>query len=144
MVSVSERLPRSLNLKRPERSALALGKIVRGNCVHTAPTRPLVQRCLQLCHLLSFACCDHLDIAIFGISDPSPQPERRGLSMDKPSKTDALHAPLDQVMTNHGAGLVLQKVADRSKEHRLKARKRCAANGGDYARLRYAPSAVST
>jgi hypothetical protein len=88
------------------------------NGVHSAATRPLAQRGLKLDEGLLFAGRNDFHVTVVGIAHPAFQAESGSFAMDIPAKTDALNASFDEVVANHGAGLVLQKWRDDGKRNR--------------------------
>ena len=51
--------------------------------------------CLQFGKNIGFASGDDLYVAAIGVADPTAQTKLCGLPLDKPAKTNALHASFD-------------------------------------------------
>src|ERR1700683_4964760 len=72
------------------------------SCTMTAstrpPPRPLGEGEGEIGERVGVAGRQHFHMAVFGVAHPAIQPERSGLAMDEPAKSDALHAPFDEVV----------------------------------------------
>src|SRR6202034_1760435 len=87
--------------------------------IHTASARSLAQLRTQLRNRLGVSCRDNFHLASIRIAHPTTQPQLRRLAMHEPAKPNPLHTSANEKVNHH--------------------RRLCS-----YARLMYAPSAVST
>src|SRR6202020_1248759 len=87
--------------------------------IHAASARSLAQLHAQLGNRLGISRSNHFHLARIRIAHPSTQPKLRRFAMHEPAKPNALHTSANEKVDHH--------------------RRLCS-----YARLMYAPSAVST
>jgi hypothetical protein len=94
-----------LNAEDVEGGGFAFIERVLKDVVYTAAARATTKTDTQIIEILGVASGNNLDIAVFCITDPAAKVQFAGLSVNKPAKTDTLHAATDKKVKHHQASL---------------------------------------
>src|SRR6185312_3023916 len=98
-------LPGSFNTKRPEAGGFAVIQFVLDDGVHATAARSFAQGSGQIGQGVGLARSQYLHVPILGVAHPAVQLQRGRFAVNKPTESNALHAPFDQVVADHGSSL---------------------------------------
>lgn len=89
-------------MKRAEAFSFGINKLLHQDGVDPTPARAFVESFVELGQVRPIAGRDDFNVTVFGVADPAAKIECGGLTMDKPAKSNALHAAFDEVVVDHG------------------------------------------
>jgi hypothetical protein len=79
-----------------------LGQFMFHHSVDAAAARTLSQRIFQFSQLLRLTSSNNFNVPLLGVSYPPTQTNLSRLPLNKPAKSNTLHATLHEVMAHHG------------------------------------------